>query len=94
MQLKYNETQDLIELVLKGPAQTARTRLNQRLQHLRRTEAQFYAGIVEHAPGMGLSSDQWYELLSRLPNRILRSQIDLRRFLSDHQIDQLTDKGG
>lgn len=94
MRLNYSTTKELIELLLLGPASDARTRLHQSLRTLEANEAEFYVGIVEHAPGMRLSSQQWYELLSRLPNRILRSQLDLQKFLASDQIDRLPPEQG
>jgi hypothetical protein len=89
MRLNYHETKSLIELVLEGSSEDARTRLYQRLKYIQRTEAEFYAGIVEHASGMSLSSQKWYELLSRLPNRILSSQLELKNLRSDVEISKL-----
>jgi hypothetical protein len=87
--LSYNETKQLIALVLEDPRDQARIKLSDALKLLGRNEGEFYSGIVEHGSAMGLTTEQWFELLSRLPNRILRSQLNLNGILSEHQIKQL-----
>ncbi len=89
MTLSYNDTKLLIEIVLQDPKEDARTRLNFALKGLGQKEGEFYSGIVEHGPGMRLTTDQWFELLSRLPIRVLRSQLDLKKYLSQEQIEGL-----
>lgn len=89
MALSYNETKDLIDLVLLEPKEEARTRLNTALVLLKSKEGAFYDGIVMHGPGMRLTNEQWFELLSRLPNRILRSQLNLNGLLSEEQLKRL-----
>ncbi len=89
MRMSYNETRELIDFVLKGDPKNVRILLHQTLKERGRTEAEFYAGIVEHSPAMGLSSSQWFEILSRLPNRLLRSQLNVSSLLSEEQLRHL-----
>ncbi|PWU17259.1 MAG: hypothetical protein C5B49_09255 [Bdellovibrio sp.] len=85
----YNDTKAMIDLILKSESADARTALFVALAAIGRNDAEFYAGIVAHASGMGLSGDQWLDLLSKLPNRLLRSQLSLNRILSEEQLKRL-----
>lgn len=87
--LSHDETKKLIQVVLIGPGDTARRRLSISLGAVGRSEGEFYDSIVKHGPGMRLTTDEWFQLLSRLPNRLLRSQLDLRRLLSEEQLKVL-----
>lgn len=87
--MTYNETQSYINLVLNHPSDISRTILYSALTNKNHTEAQFCQAIIEHAPGMNLTTEQWFELLSRLPNRMLRSQLNLPGLISEEQIKKL-----
>lgn len=89
MKLSYNETVDLIELVLNSERSEARAKLNFTLNKLKRSEGQFYESITKHKSGLKLTTDQWFELLCRLPNRILRSELDLENMLLEEQLMRL-----
>lgn len=89
MTLSYDETKKLIEAVLTWDHRRARYILHQFLILEKRTEPEFYAGIIEHGPAMRLTSEQWFEILSRLPNRMLRSQLRLEAILSEEQLRRL-----
>lgn len=84
MTLSFEDTKALIFRLLDWKIEEARLLLHQALAVSERTEAEFYAGIVEHGPTI-LTSDQWVELLSRLPIKLLWSQLDLDRILSKEQ---------
>lgn len=94
MTLSHDETRNLIELVLEDPRDQARSRLNDVLKLSKRSEGEFYAGIIEHGSSMKLTTDQWFELLSRLPNRMLRSQLDLQCILSEEHRKRLPPTAG
>lgn len=68
MVLSYNETKALVDTVLHVSRDEARSQLNAAMKLAGRSEGEFYAGIVEHGPGLRLTTEQWFELLSRLPN--------------------------
>jgi hypothetical protein len=87
--ISFEDTKNLIDLILSRPLEVARQDLHLSLVRLNLTEGQFYAGIIKHAPAMRLTTDSWFELLCRLPNRILRSDLDLRGLLSEEQLKRL-----
>lgn len=89
MKLSYNETKELIEIVLNSPRETAREHLHHSLERKKQQTGAFYDAIAEHAPGMRLTSEQWFELLSRLPNRLLHSQLPINKILSEGKIRKL-----
>lgn len=89
MTLPFNETKRLLIQVLKWDADDVRVRLHETLAQMGSKESEFYNGIVEHAPAMKLSSEQWFQLLSRLPTRMLRSQIEVDRILTEEQLKKL-----
>jgi hypothetical protein len=89
MMLAFNTTKVLIESFLAWSPDTARLRLHEELLRLESDETDFYAGIIRHGPGMRLSSDQWFVLLSLLPNRLLRSELPIERMLSYEQLRKL-----
>jgi len=85
MTMSYIDTKRLIQVVIFSSKGEARAELRTQLQILNKTEAEFYSGIVEHGPGLRLNDKEWFELLSRLPNRLLRSQINLELILTEQQ---------
>lgn len=87
--ISYSETKDLIELVLRVPKNDARKTVHDHLKLLKSSEGEFYDSIIKHAPAMKLTSDQWFDLLSKFPNRILRSQLPVHQILSENQISKL-----
>ena len=87
--LSYIETKQLIELVMTSPEKKARKYLHLQLIKMKSEEGEFYTSIAKHAPSMKLTSEQWFMILCRLPNRILRSQIEVENILSETQISQL-----
>ena len=89
MTISQNDTKKFIDLVLEGQRIESRSKLRDALRIESFNEGQFYDGIVRHGSHLGLSADQWFELMCRLPNRILRSQLNLSRFLSEEQLKQL-----
>lgn len=83
--LDFENTVELVRFTLdQGPIRV-RQLLYRRLWKMRSKEGRFYEGIIKHADGLGLSSEEWFELLSRLPIRILRSELRLSRYLSWEQ---------
>jgi hypothetical protein len=89
MKMSYADTRRLILDFLAYPKGDARKRLHHDLRLAGRTEGEFYRSITEHAEGLKFTTGQWFELLSRLPNRILRSDLDLPSLLSEDQIQRL-----
>jgi hypothetical protein len=89
MTLSYDETKDLIDLVLNTTAAYARDRLHENLRVLNHNEPEFYTGIIEHGPGMKLTSEQWFDLLSKLPARTLRNVSTIMNKLSKAQREKL-----
>ena len=89
MTMSYNETIEFIRIVLNAPEDRARAQLTILLRANKKIESEFYAGIVKHQSGLKLTSDQWFELLSRLPNRLLRSGLSLEKILSENQLKRL-----
>ena len=94
MTLSHEQTKDLIEQFLKWDRNIAREQLHFTLIGMGSDEPEFYAGIITHGPGMRLPSDQWFELLSRLPNRLLRSQLRLDKILSEEHLLKLPPTSG
>jgi len=92
--LSYDDTKRLIDLVLSRPMESARLDLARELEKIDGNAGQFYEGIVEHGQGMRLTTDQWFDLLSKLPNRILRSDLNLGGLLSQEQIKRLPPVSG
>lgn len=88
--LDYEHTATFISFVLNHDIEDKmRENLHIQLRRIKSNEGQFYAGIVEHGIHMNLTSEQWFKLLSRLPNRILRSELPLRKILSPRHITEL-----
>jgi hypothetical protein len=94
MSFSQNETVVLIQSFLSWSKQSCRRRLFERLVNLEKNEAQFYSAIVENEKSLKLTTDQWFELLSRLPNRVLHSQLDLNGLLSEEQLKKLPQISG
>lgn len=87
--MSYNETTELIYIILNSPPNKARSLLAAILRKRLRREGEFYTGIIKHQSGLKLTTDQWFELLCRLPNRILRSGLNLESILSEEQLKRL-----
>jgi hypothetical protein len=87
--LPFQFTKYFVHLVLNCPAEDARHDLYLELLRAGSNEGQFYQGIIDHQKGLRLTSEEWFELLSRLPLRVLRSGMNLRGVLSDEQIKLL-----
>jgi hypothetical protein len=82
-------TKELVNLVLRRPPDTARQDLYLALIQANSNEGQFYEGIIYHRRGLQLTTDEWFDLLTRLPNRFLRSGLDLNGLLSEEQLRRL-----
>jgi hypothetical protein len=92
--IDFNLTKDLIVLVLRHPQNLARDELHRALQKISSTEGAFYESIIHHQAGLrkgpnALTTDQWFDLLSKLPNRVLRSGVELPAVLSEAQLERL-----
>lgn len=89
MTLSQAETVRLFNLVLELAGQEAREALFLELKSMLRTEPEFYMGIIEHIPYLDYSSDQWFDFLSKIPNRIFRDEIRIMNKLSENQRKKL-----
>jgi hypothetical protein len=87
--LTYNETKILIELVLGKDIKQVRLRLYVELQTMNSKEGEFYESVATHGPFIGLTSDQWLDLLTKFPNQIFWSQISIDKVLSEEQRKRL-----
>lgn len=85
MTLTHNETKELMDLVLRTRAADARLELNIDLKKRKRTEPEFYAGVLEHGPGMEYSSEQWFDFLSKIPSKLFFDDSRLTNKLSESQ---------
>jgi len=89
MTMSYIETHAMIDLVLKSAEGRAREDLHRNLVKIGRTEPEFYGGVLSHCDSLPYSSNQWFELLSKLPIRILYDDPILMRKLSPAQREKL-----
>lgn len=87
--LTYEETKEFVDFVLNSPLQDMRFDLFILLARSGKNEGQLYEGIIRHHKGLGLTNEQWFELLCRLPNRMPRSGLSLSKILSENQIAKL-----
>jgi hypothetical protein len=92
--LSYDVTKRLIHLALNRSMDSARSDITRQLENIKSNAGQFYDGIIKHGPGMKLSTDQWFDLLSKFPNRILRHGLDLESLLSEEQLRLLPPSTG
>lgn len=89
MTLSYYETKRLIELALGFSKEVARTRLFQELTKIQHDETEFVAGVMAHGQGMQFTSDQWFDLLSKVPNILFLREHWLMNKLSEKQRQEL-----
>lgn len=87
--MSYLDTQRLMNLVIRTPVESVQSELHAALTKNGFNAGQFYTGIAEHGPGMKLKPIEWSALLKRLPNRILHSQLDLEKLLTEEQLLEL-----
>lgn len=87
--LSYSETNEVVRIILGESIDEVRSLIHRWLTVRGLDETELYAGLVEHAPGMNLTAEQWFDLLSKFPNRLLRSQLALDKILSESQIAKL-----
>ena len=92
--LSYNETKTLIGTVLETDADKIRSMLFKTLQLMNSSEGEFYESIAKHGLFMNLSSEQWLDLLTKLPNQIFWSQIAIDKILSEEQKKKLPSTTG
>ncbi len=94
IKLSQNETLILVQNLLKGNPLKVRTELHLSLSNAKINEGAFYDCIAFYQDKLSLTSDEWLELLIRLPNRVLWSQIDIKNKLSEKQQRELVEKLG
>jgi hypothetical protein len=64
----------MIHLVIALPESTSRSSLHRDLVERKMTEAQFITAVLLHGPSMPLTSEQWFNFMSRIPNKLLRRE--------------------
>ena len=69
---------DLLKFVIGSDKENVRKLLHKKLLKLSHSEPQFYNTIVENIESMKLTNKQWFELILKVPNRIL---LDNRKIL-------------
>jgi hypothetical protein len=89
MKTDCQRTKHLVQIVLDAPLDKYGERLHQSLSDEDQSQGEFFAGIIEHHKSLGLTTHQWFELLSRLPENVLRKSLDLKSLLSLDQIENL-----
>lgn len=89
MILSRSETQQLFELVLSLETKSARSALNSKLKSIERTEPEFYMSVIQHSQDLNCSPEQWFNLLSKIPNRVFRDEIIIMNKLSESQRNAL-----
>jgi hypothetical protein len=89
MALSYLQTKALIDAVLGANPQEAREALRYELVALKSTEPKFYSSVIEHGPGMPLTSQQWFDFLSKIPTRVFRDERKVMDKLSDSHREKL-----
>jgi hypothetical protein len=52
-------------------------------------EAEFCAGVSKHGKGMSYTSNQWFDFLSKVPNRLFRDEPWLMNKLTPSQRQHL-----
>lgn len=92
--LSYSETRSLIETVLREKVEHVRAIVHRDLVEMDSSEGELYSSIAKHGPSIRLTSEQWFELLSKLPNKIFWSQISIDRILSEEQMKRLPSPTG
>ncbi len=94
MILSQSDTKKFIDIVLESSCADCRRKLHECMITAGWNEGIFYSAVVAHSKTLQLTTDQWFELLSRLSNRVLRSQLNLESLLSDEQIKNLPPNTG
>jgi hypothetical protein len=91
VRLSWFETQQYIDFLLSNKIDVARQRLFYYLQENQIKEGQFCESIIEHQLRLKLTGEQWFELLRRMPNPILRSSLPLEKIISETQLKRLNE---
>jgi hypothetical protein len=89
MILSYSQTKALIEAVLDAKPAQARATLRYELATLNSNEPQFYASVIKHESGLPLSSQQWFDFLSKIPTCVFREERPVMDKLSGSQREKL-----
>lgn len=88
--LPFTRTNQLVRFILGHSNNViARKELYQQLVEIGSNEGQLCEGIIKHAAGLKLTSEEWFKLLSTLPNKILYSELPLEKILSEEQRQKL-----
>ncbi len=89
LKLTQNDTKRFIEFVLRHPEDEARGTLHHELRRLNLTEAEFCAGVLEHGKSLNFKSEDWFEFLKRVENRIFEHEKWLMDKLTPSQRQKL-----
>lgn len=81
----YEETKELIEIVLNSSKEEAIDYLRVGLKARELSEPEFYDGIIRHGPAMKYTSDQWLDFHVKIPHWRLRRERALMDKLSPRQ---------
>ncbi len=79
----------LFDLVLGADAKDARVALGSKLSSMKRAEPEFYISVIDHCPRLKYSADQWFDFLSKIPNRLFRYEPVIMGKLSPNQRENL-----
>ena len=85
MKFSHTETLVLINLVLAYPLKDARKKLFEELKRIGRSEAEFCASVIEHGSQMPYSANQWYDVFSKVPNKLYEYEPTLMNKLTPAQ---------
>jgi hypothetical protein len=89
MAFSFEQTKILINAVLSAIPSEARKILRTELGGMKSQEPEFYASIIKHGPGMQLTPEEWFDLLSKIPTQLLRDERQLMNKLSESQREKL-----
>lgn len=89
MILSLIETKRLFDLVIGSEPDGARTLLHSELQASGHIEPEFYKSVIEYHARLNYNSEQWFDFLSKIPNRIFRHEIGIMNKLSGKQMECL-----
>lgn len=83
------ETKVLVLRALQAVNAEARELIARALREIRKTEPEFLAGIIEYSEKLWLTSDEWFDLLCKFPQRVLRDDLRIMSRLSENQLKRL-----
>lgn len=82
MKMTFNETETAIKNILEADKADATLVLNTLLQNIEKNVGQFYDGVIEHGPKMGITDEQWFDFHNKINHWRLRQDKRLMDKLS------------